>query len=279
MKPNDSLVKRFDQSIVLPAFEGPLDLLLYLIRRSEIDIYDIPIGTVTRQYLEILYSMEELQLDVAGEFFVMAATLMQIKSRMLLPKEQQPNEEDGTTEQDADPRWELVQQLIEYKKFKEATEQLQALIDSAQNLIPRDFQDANEEFVTRPLKKTDQIELWNCFNQVLRRLSEKITVGNIQDESVTVADRMEYLLQLSRTQKSFRFSELFEGATYGHIMLVSTFLAILELTRLGKLSVEQMDCFEDIECRARDEAPAVVAESDEAGLVSEFDGEAVDISS
>ena len=108
------MVAEADYRIKLPVFEGPLDLLLFLIRKNELDIYDIPISTVTKQYLDVIYAMKELQIEVAGEFFVMAATLMEIKSRMLLPKHQQaidPNAE----EDDLDPRWELVHQLIQYK--------------------------------------------------------------------------------------------------------------------------------------------------------------------
>lgn len=272
VEPNESLVKRFDQSIKLDAFEGPLDLLLYLIRRNEIDIYDIPIELVTQQYLEILYDMEELSLDIAGEFFVMAATLMQIKSRMLLPKEQQLKPDEGDQEEDIDPRWELVEQLIEYKKFKEATETLQELIDLANNMIPREYDESGETPVRRPLKKSDKLEVWNSFNQVLRRLSEKITIGNIDDESVTVADRMEFILNLCEKDKKFSFKGLFpEGNTYSLQMLVSTFLAILELTRLGRLSILQTDSFEDIECEAREGSPVVDDVTDEDLLQSDFD--------
>jgi len=273
VEPNESLVKRFDQSIKLDAFEGPLDLLLYLIRRNEIDIYDIPIELVTQQYLEILYDMEELSLDIAGEFFVMAATLMQIKSRMLLPKEQQLKSDEGDQEEDIDPRWELVEQLIEYKKFKEATETLQELIDLANNMMPREYDEAGETPVRRPLKKSDKLEIWNSFNQVLRRLSEKIIIGNIDDESVTVADRMEFILELCKKDKKFSFKGLFpEGNTYSLQMLVSTFLAILELTRLGRLSILQTASFEDIECEAKEGSPLVDDILDEDLLQSDFDG-------
>ena len=116
----EALVPSNDFAIRLPAFEGPLDLLLYLIRRNEVDIYDIPIEHVTSQYIEILDSIENLELEVAGEFFVMAATLMYIKSRMLLPQQDQGTNQD-VEDDDIDPRWELVQQLLEYKKFKEAS--------------------------------------------------------------------------------------------------------------------------------------------------------------
>ncbi|NCG08271.1 MAG: segregation/condensation protein A, partial [Verrucomicrobia bacterium] len=123
----EALVPNNDLAVRLPAFEGPLDLLLYLIRRNEVDIYDIPIVTVTQQYIDILGSMDELDLEVAGEFFVMAATLMYIKSRLLLPKKDQGTNED-VEDESIDPRWELVQQLLEYKKFKEAAAEIETLI-------------------------------------------------------------------------------------------------------------------------------------------------------
>ena len=166
----EALVPKNDYAIRLPAFEGPLDLLLYLIRRSEVDIYDIPIERVTKQYIEILGSMETLDLEIAGEFFVMAATLMYIKSRMLLPKKDQGLNED-VEDPDIDPRWELVQQLLEYRKFKEAAEDIQKLILSSNDLIARIGPKEALEAVERPLKPVERIELWNTFNQVLRRLS------------------------------------------------------------------------------------------------------------
>ncbi|MDV7395814.1 segregation/condensation protein A, partial [Arthrospira platensis SPKY1] len=129
----DALTRAVEHPIHLPVFEGPLDLLLFLIRRNEIDIYDIPIETVTRQYLEVLRQNEPLELDTAGDFFVMAATLMYIKSRMLLPQDEKPHEEDEGNE-GTDPRWELVQQLLQYRKFKEAAAALDRLMEQAQNL-------------------------------------------------------------------------------------------------------------------------------------------------
>ena len=123
----DALLQDQEHTIRLPDFEGPLDLLLYLIHRNELDIYDIPIETVTRQYIELLRSMENLDLEIAGEFFVMAATLMYIKSRMLLPKKDWVDAPDDG-EEDIDPRWELVGQLVEYKKFKEASSEIETLI-------------------------------------------------------------------------------------------------------------------------------------------------------
>jgi len=229
-----------------------MDLLLFLIRKSELDIYDIPIATVTRQYLDVIYAMKELQIEVAGEFFVMAATLMEIKSRMLLPKHQQaidPNAE----EDDLDPRWELVHQLLQYKKFKEAAGNLGQMAMDAQNMLPR-LGSAFAPSADRPLQHVDRIEVWNSFNLVLRRLAEKLVVGEIHAEQVTVADRMEYVLEYITTRKSFVFTELFaEKITLRG--LVATFLAVLELTRLKKLRVQQTEAFADILCTAVEENP------------------------
>jgi segregation and condensation protein A len=247
-----------DYRIKLQVFEGPLDLLLFLIRKNELDIYDIPIESVTKQYIEVLRTMQQLDLEVAGEFFVMAATLMEIKSRMLLPKglhAVDPNAED----EGIDPRWELVHQLLQYKKFKEASAKLNELVTLRQDLMERyvsNLGDASD----RPLKNVDRIELWNSFNIVLRRLAEKLVVGEIQDEQVTVADQMEYLLTRIQTEKSFVFSDLFPGKVTLRL-LVATFLAVLELTRLKKLSLQQDEAFSDIRCSAVEEIPLETADN------------------
>lgn len=239
--------------IKLQVFEGPLDLLLFLIRKHELDIYDIPIESVTRQYIDALHAMQQLDLEVAGEFFVMAATLMEIKSRMLLPKGQHavdPNAE----EEEMDPRWELVHQLLQYKKFKEASTKLGELITLRQDLMERYVSSLRMEASERPLKNADRIELWHAFNLVLRRLAEKLVVGEIRDEQVTVSDQMEYLLDRIRTEKRFVFSELFPGKVTLRI-LVATFLAMLELTRLKRLRIRQDEAFADIVCDAVEEIP------------------------
>lgn len=245
------MVPDSDYRIKLQVFEGPLDLLLFLIRKNELDIYDIPIESVTRQYVDALRAMQQLDLDLAGEFFVMAATLMEIKSRMLLPKGQHavdPNAED----EEVDPRWELVHQLLQYKKFKEAGAKLAELAETRQNLMER-FVSALSDASERPLRNVDRIELWNAFNMVLRRLAEKLVVGEIHDEVVTVADQMEWLLARTQTEKSFIFSHLFpDGVTLRR--LVATFLAVLELTRLKKLRLRQTEAFTDIVCEAVDDA-------------------------
>lgn len=242
----EALITTNEFAIRLPAFEGPLDLLLYLIRRNEVDIYDIPIERVTTQYVEVLGSMEELDLEVAGEFFVMAATLMYIKSRMLLPKKDQGAIED-LDDEDIDPRWELVQQLLEYRKFKEASIDIENLILKANDQIARIGPREALEAIERPLKKVERVELWNTFNHVLRRLAEKIEEGEINAEQVTVADRMEYVLLRIKQEKSFLFSQLFESTTT-ITNIVATFLAVLELTRLNEIQIHQDKAFADIRC-------------------------------
>ena len=248
------MVAEAEYRIKLPVFEGPLDLLLFLLRKNELDIYDIPIASVTRQYLEVLYAMKDLQLEVAGEFFVMAATLMEIKSRMLLPKHQQAVDLNAE-EDDLDPRWELVHQLIQYKKFKEASGRLGELAFNAQDMLDRPasaFAPSSE----RPLQHVDRIEVWNNFNLVLRRLAEKLVVGQIHAEQVTVSDQMEYILDHLKTRRTFTFSSLFD-TKISLRRLVASFLAMLELTRLNKLRLQQDEAFADILCTAVDEIPLV----------------------
>ena len=241
-----------DYRIKLPVFEGPLDLLLFLIRKNEIDIYDIPIVTVTQQYIETLKSMQQLDLEIAGDFFVMAATLMEIKSRMLLPKGQHAIDPNAEDDEAMDPRWELVHQLLQYKKFKEAARELDNLATFQRDMLPRQVVTQTLTESDRPLQSGDRIDLWNAFNMVLRRLAEKLVVGEIRDEQTTVADQMERLLKRVQTEKTFIFSQLFEGKITLR-MLVATFLAVLELTRLRKLRVQQSEAFADIVCTAVEE--------------------------
>ncbi|MSU69786.1 MAG: chromosome segregation protein ScpA [Opitutaceae bacterium] len=246
-----------DYRIKLHVFEGPLDLLLFLIRKHELDIYDIPIESVTRQYIDALHAMQELDLEIAGEFFVMAATLMEIKSRMLLPKGMAAVDPDAGDEE-MDPRWELVNQLLQYRKFKEAAARLDELATVQQNLMERHVSSLSGDPLERPLKSVDRIELWQTFNLVLRRLAEKLVIGEIHDEQITVADQMEWLLALLRSEKSFVFSRLFTDRISLR-RLIATFLAVLELARLRRLCLQQDESFTDIFCRAVDEIPLETA--------------------
>jgi segregation and condensation protein A len=243
-----------DHRIKLQVFEGPLDLLLFLIRKNEIDIYDIPIESVTSQYVAALRAMQQLDLDVAGEFFVMAATLMEIKSRMLLPKGEHAVDPDAEGDDDLDPRWELVHQLLQYKKFKDASARLAEMARLQRDLMERLVSSGPADSLERPLKGVGRIDLWNTFNTVLRRLAEKLVVGEIHDEVVTVADQMEWLLGRMGAGGSFTFSGLFEQGVSLR-KLVATFLAVLELTRLGRLRLRQDKAFADIVCDVAPEKP------------------------
>lgn len=268
--PLDGILPPADMPIRLDIFEGPLDLLLFLIRKNEIDIYDIPIEKVTRQYLEVLRTHEKNNLELAGDFFVMAATLMYIKSRLLLPVESRPEEEVAPAPEGQDPRWALVQQLIQYKRVKETAAIIRGLVDERQGLLARYVvQDQGEDAVVRPVAPTERIELWNTFNNVLRRLAERIQPGNLSVENVTVSDRMEFILKRLETEPSFPFTSLLpERPTIA--LLVANFLACLELARLGAMRLDQADNFEDILCAKVEQAAVPFAgESLEGG--SEFD--------
>ena len=263
--PTDGILPPADLPIRLDVFEGPLDLLLFLIRKNEIDIYDIPIEKVTQQYLEVLRTQEKDNLELAGDFFVMAATLMYIKSRMLLPVESRPEEDLPSPEEGQDPRWALVQQLIQYKRVKETAAIIRGLVDDRQGLLARYvLQPQGEDAVARPVAPADRIELWNTFNLVLRRLAERIQPGSITTENVTVSDRMEAILRRLETEPTFAFTSLLpEHPTVG--LLVATFLACLELARLGKLQLAQDAAFAEINCEAADgtsefDAPTAPAE-------------------
>jgi segregation and condensation protein A len=234
-----------DLAIKLKVFEGPLDLLIFLIRKNELDIYDIPMETVTSQYIQYLHNMEKLNLEIAGDFFVMASTLMYIKSRMLLPPREQIMDDGPEDEQD--PRWELVQQLLEYRRYKDLANQIEKRIEERNQLLDRVVKSHHSSESSRPLEKIDRLDLWNIINQVYLRLAEKMNYGEIEDEPITVADRMEYILERMKVSKKFFFSELFENYS-SLITIVTTFLALLELTRLHKLTLQQSEAFTDIEC-------------------------------
>ena len=253
-KIRDGLLEDEAPVIRLSRFEGPLDLLLFLIRKNEIDIYDIPIESVTKQYLEILRGNERMNLDIAGEFFVMAATLMYIKSRVLLPSSEtipDKTELGGNEDEELDPRWQLVRQLIQYKRLKESSEHIADLIAERQGFMTRNIT-PDEAPEQRPIAPVERMDLWNVFNLVLKRLADRILPGEIQGDSVTIAQRMEDILERVRTEKSFSFTSLLpEKLTVA--VLVSTFLACLELARLGQIIVRQDEVFAEIYCDARED--------------------------
>ena len=226
-----------DYKVKLEVFEGPLDLLLYLIKRDEVDIYDISIERITKQYLSYIEAFQVLNIELAGEFIVMAANLLYIKSRTLLPVDQQMAEEDAEEE---DPRWELIRQLIEYKKFKEAAALLRDQETKQENLFAR-------VPVTPDLAPVENIlvdevgifDLIHAFQKILKRLEIKPeNLAEIFAENFTVSDKIEHVLRITQSGVPVRFEELFADAA-GRTEIVVTFLAMLELIRLKQLRVRQ----------------------------------------
>jgi segregation and condensation protein A len=232
-----------EYKVKLEVFEGPLDLLLYLIKRDEIDIYDIPIGHITKQYLEFMELFKMLDLDVAGEFVVMAANLIYIKSRSLLPVSVQPPDEEAEEE---DPRWELVRQLLEYKKFKEAAAHLGHLEVERQGIFAR-APEPPDSLPERPLGDVSVFDLINAFNKILKRLEKKPeNLAEIFEENFTVSDKIDLILKMVSGGTALLFTELFSSAaSRGEIVV--TFLALLELIRLKQLRCQQVEPFAPIE--------------------------------
>ena len=230
-----------DYKLKLEVFEGPLDLLLYLIKKDEVDIYNIPIELITRQYGEYLSLMHMLDLDIAGEFLVMAATLMMIKSRMLLPEEERPTQEV----EEEDPRLELIRQLLEYKKFKDAAAHLQDLERRQENIFGRGIEDpAVPPDKSLRMGEVSIFDLISALNDALKRVKPE-EAGEVFAERFTVADKIEYLLKRIRAERSILFSSLFQGmATRNEI--VCTFLALLELIRLRQMHATQETPFSEI---------------------------------
>jgi len=244
--------------VELEIFEGPLDLLLHLIKKNEVSITDIPIATITEQYLATLEVMETLNLDVAGEFLVMAATLVHIKSRMLLPlTEDEEDEEEG-----ADPRAELVRRLLEYQRFKDAADQLEQ-----RELLTRDvFVRSSvrmEEIPAPGFREVPVFELLTALKRVLDRLPKDV-VHEVMLDKVTVREKMTLLLDILRKQGRLLFESLFSSVET-RMEVVVTFLAMLELVKVRAIRIFQEESTGPIEIEAAtgiDEAPAVIAMED-----------------
>ncbi|MBX7157824.1 MAG: segregation/condensation protein A [Verrucomicrobiae bacterium] len=230
--------------VKLPVFEGPLDLLLYLIKRDELDIYDIPIEKITREYLEYLRAMEGMNLEIAGEYLVMAATLLYIKSRMLLPVDQQLPEEEVEEE---DPRWELVRQLVEYKKFKEAAEQLGDLGAVREMMFARGDSESFTDSDVSPMRlgEVTAFDLLTALQRVLDRIAQRERTEFIEADRFTVAEKIELITQQLRMRENILFSELFQE-TMSRPEVVVTFLAILELAKIKQLQLQQSEVFGEI---------------------------------
>ena len=221
--------------VKLDIFEGPLDLLLYLIKKDEVDVLDVNIERVARQYIAYLDTFKMLNIDLAGEFIVMAANLMYLKSRTLIPKPVQPPEEEGDED---DPRWELIRQLIEYKKFKDAAGFL-----SRRQMMMEHVYPATPE--VPDLKKDDVggfpelgiFDLIRAFQKVLNRFRQE-DLKEIADDRFTVSDKIEYLLNHVAPGTSMPFLQLFAAATSRDEVIV-TFVAMLELMKMRQFRVTQ----------------------------------------
>lgn len=232
--------------VSLPSFEGPLDLLLYLIKKAEVDIYDIEIASITDQYLSYLDQMVKHDLEVAGEFLVVAATLIYIKSRTLLPEDQQLPEEDA---EEDDPRWELIKQLVEYKKFKDAAGTLGERERLRELIFHREVK-THAPLIEEPAKpglgRVGVIDLVKAFQTVLQRARERDGFKEIFEDKYTVSDKIQTILGLIEKSERLRFFELFDDMT-SRTEIAVTFLALLELIRLKQLKCVQSDVFGDID--------------------------------
>ncbi|MBK8090934.1 MAG: segregation/condensation protein A [Verrucomicrobiaceae bacterium] len=224
-----------DYKVQLEIFEGPLDLLLYLIKKDEIDIYDVSLERITRQYLDYIDTFKMLNIELASEFIVMAANLMYIKSRELLPKDVQPPDEEADED---DPRWELIRQLVEYKKFKEAAGFL-----GIQEIKADEFFATTPELpdLEAPVVTMGQVgifDLIRAFQRVLKRFENTDDFREIVNDRFTVADKIEELLTIVPEGGRMKFEDLFSSASSRGEVIV-TFLAMLELIKLNHLQVEQ----------------------------------------
>ena len=224
--------------VKLDKFEGPLDLLLHLIKKEEIDIYDIPIARITVQYLSYIEMMHMLDLEVAGEFLVMAATLMRIKARMLLPTT--PVEE----EEEEDPRGELVRRLLEYKRFKEVAERLREREAQRRLLFERGFSEMAIDDGEVQLEEATLFDLLDAMRQALARANEA-PVHEIESERLDVIRRIEEITRLLQAEGRLRFSELLERCRT-RLEIIGTFIGILELIRMGRAGAVQRGLFGEI---------------------------------
>ncbi len=253
--PQDLYIPPYALQVFLEAFEGPLDLLLYLIRRQNIDILDIPIAEVTKQYVQYIELMTELQLELAGEYLVMAAMLAEIKSRMLLPRPQAEEEEED------DPRAELVRRLQEYERFKKAAQDISDLPRMERDIFIAEAE-ATERKVVAKLPDVTLKELLLAFHDVLKR-AEMFSNLHLQREPLSVRQRMSEILSRIKSSNFTDFSSLFD-AEEGRMGVAVTFIAILELLKESLVEVVQSDEFAPLHVRAASTV-RLVDESENAG--------------
>ena len=242
----------------LNVFEGPLDLLLHLIEKNKVDIYDVPIVTITEQYLEYVNGMQENDMDVMSEFLVMAGTLLQIKSKMLLPKQEKEEEEEE------DPRAELVRRLLEYKMYKYAALELKDMeLDASRNLykkptIPDEVKEHKEEVDPADLVDGLTLSMLNdIFKSIMRKQVDKIDpirskFGTIEKEEINIEDRMIQIREDIRGLKGINFRTLLE-AQPTRMNIIITFMSILELMKVGAITIRQEEIFGEIVIDSLDE--------------------------
>ncbi len=251
----------------LEIFEGPLDLLLYLIKKDDIDIHDIPIRQITEQYMQYINMMKMLDLDVVGDFLVMAATLMQIKSKMLLPPD--PNEQP---EEEIDPRDELARRLLEYKKFKEIAEALKEKETLRQDFFGRNIDPGQLQQLREESKEiyyeASLFDLISALSEALKKAPEEI-IHEIITEEFTVEKKVHDILHLLLKESTIRLQDLFRRART-KIEIIVTFLAVLELIRLKELLAVQKGVFGEIEIM-RNQEKIIPIDEDEADGTTQND--------
>ncbi|MFD1018546.1 segregation/condensation protein A [Thalassobacillus hwangdonensis] len=233
--------------VKVDAFEGPLDLLLHLINRYEIDIYDIPVATITEQYMAYIHTMQVLELDVASEYLVMAATLLAIKSQMLLPK--QPVEFEDEDELEEDPREELMRRLIEYRKYKEAAASLKDKEQTANHVYTRQPSTLEEYMEEKPKVTPGEASIYDMLGALSklfqRKQWEKPAETKVQRDEIPIQTRMEEIMkQIDVNTKGVGFFTLFPEKTRSHIVV--TFMAILELMKINRLTCVQNNHFDEL---------------------------------
>ena len=235
-----------DYKIKIDAFEGPMDLLMHLIEKNKIDIYDIPIAELTRQYLDYLDKFREFNMEIASSFLVMAATLLQIKSRMMLPKAPQTGGEP-----EEDPRFELVQRILEYRKFKQVSQVLGDMAGVQERFVAREPMELPVHHL--PPGNLSLRQLVEAFHTVLS-VKEELSIPKalVEPEEYSIKDKMEdIILLLGRSRGKLLFSEAFRSGTRGE--LIVTFLALLELMKLRTVTVKQQRSFAEIYICVREE--------------------------
>lgn len=259
-----------DLNIKLEMFEGPLDLLLHLIDTSEVDVCDIPIARITDQYMEYVTAMQQFELEVASEFLVMAATLLSIKSRMLLPRAEPVDLTDVLEEEGVDPREELIQRLLEYKRYKRLSNVLREREEERSRVFTRMPADLSAYAPKEnPLKGITPDDLLQLFADLITprvEEEEEEPLTRMTREEISVSDRMEEIDRMLERKEELRFSELFQGKRMTRERVVTTFLAILELLKLHRIQIRQNELFEEIQMRrvwpeegGRSENPAMEA--------------------